>query len=70
MLRPLLTIELSCDRFDPDTPVELELLLVVVVVVATGAVGVATGATVSVVVVTTFGAVGSFSSTFFAAWAL
>ena len=31
MLRPLLTIELSCDRFDAEAPAELELLLLVVV---------------------------------------
>ena len=47
MLRPLLTIELSCDRFEPDTAAEL---LLAVGAVAAGVVGDATGAVVLVVV--------------------
>jgi hypothetical protein len=38
MPRPLLTIELSCDRFDPETPVGA-LVVGVAGAVATGALG-------------------------------
>jgi hypothetical protein len=58
MPRPLLTMEVSCDRFEPEAPAELLLLVVVVVaVVAAGAVG----ATVVVVglAVAVVGAAGS-----------
>ena len=56
MLRPLLTIELSCDRFDAETPVEL---LLSVVVVAAGAWAVGATVVVAVVVGAALGACGN-----------
>ena len=68
---PLLTIELSCARFDDEAVAELLLALLVVVVLAAGAVVTAVVFVVAVVAVVAVGAVGSFSvGRLFAAMAL